>query len=55
MDAKTTNLIASLRALFPAMSEDARVAVLDALAEGYCIHCGREEDAARRCQCWNDK
>jgi len=55
VNTETETLVAVLRDRMQKMTDEERLALIDALAEGYCIHCGREETNGRRCQCWNDE
>jgi hypothetical protein len=54
MSPEAQALIAALRELMPAMTDEQRSSLRDALMDGYCPNCGAK-GAQFGCQCMNDE
>lgn len=54
MNTETEVLIAVLRDRMEKMNGEERLAILEQLFDGYCIHCGDRHPDYGKCQCWND-
>lgn len=54
MITETDTPITVLRSRMEIMSSQERLAILEQLFDGYCIHCGDRHPDYGKCQCWND-
>jgi hypothetical protein len=51
----TSTWVSVLRSYMTKMTDDERLTLIHAVAEGYCTYCGCKELNGRPCQCWNDE
>ncbi len=49
------HMVDKLVELMTHLTDEQRLVLMNAVTEKFCEHCGREQPAAQRCQCWNDE
>lgn len=54
MDTSTEMLIMVLRERMERMTDAERLALIESLTDGYCVHCGCAT-GGKRCHCTNDE
>jgi lipoate-protein ligase A len=47
--------VSSIRSYVSSMNDDQRHNFFALISEGYCEHCGQDEEKHGRCHCWNDE